>query len=256
MMNHNDLFSIGEVAKAIGITRRMILNYEERGLICPDLKDGTTGNRYYTIDTFTRIRNIRIFQNLGLSLDEIRGYFDDSFELAPLIGRMENLRDELTLHIEKLKERSRTTSGQVRDFYLPRQTVYRCTYSTDSVAEKTVLLRQAAITAMRTYGTDITRRLYFAEYPVGRPSEVSFCVSVPPESCGQHIEVMEETSAIGLYYHGAYERLPIAAEQLLSHARETGRTPRGTLRHIYLEGPPQHKDPAKFITQVVLPVED
>ena len=30
--------------------------------------------------------------------------------------------------------------------------------------------------------------------------------------------------------------------------------PQGILRHTYLEGPPQHKDPAKFITQVILPI--
>ena len=47
-MSHTDqnLFSIGEIASSIGITRRMILNYEEKGLIAPDVKDGKTGNRY------------------------------------------------------------------------------------------------------------------------------------------------------------------------------------------------------------------
>jgi len=49
----------------------------------PTHKDGPTGNRYYSIDTFVKIRTIRIFQNLGLSLNEIRGYFDDSVDLPP-----------------------------------------------------------------------------------------------------------------------------------------------------------------------------
>ena len=68
-MNDRNLFSIGEIAKAVGITRKAILNYEIKGLIKPDQKDGASGNRYYTIDTFTQIRTIRVFQNLGLSLD-------------------------------------------------------------------------------------------------------------------------------------------------------------------------------------------
>ena len=42
------LMSIGEVSKAIGITRRIILNYEAKGLLLPDKKEGTAGNRYYT----------------------------------------------------------------------------------------------------------------------------------------------------------------------------------------------------------------
>lgn len=110
----------------------------------PDVKDGPTGNRYYSIDTFVKIRTIRIFQNLGLSLNEIRGYFDDSVDLPQLIGRLETLRDELDRHIEKLR----------------------------------------------------------------------------------------------------------------AYARQHGLTPTGKLRRIYLEGPPQHKDPAKFVTQVALPLEE
>ena len=38
------LISIGEVSKAIGITRRIILNYEAKGLLLPDKKEGTAGN--------------------------------------------------------------------------------------------------------------------------------------------------------------------------------------------------------------------
>ena len=49
MKKEKNLFSIGEIAKALGVTRRIILNYEQRGLIQPDIKEGTTGNRYYTL---------------------------------------------------------------------------------------------------------------------------------------------------------------------------------------------------------------
>mgnify|MGYP004441373933 CR=1 FL=1 len=46
-----NMFTIGEMAKSIGITRKIILNYEAKGLITPDVKDGKNGNRYYTVDT-------------------------------------------------------------------------------------------------------------------------------------------------------------------------------------------------------------
>ena len=89
MQPDKTLFTIGEAAKALGVTRRMILNYEDHGLIEPDQKIGAVGNRYYTIDTLTRIRTIRIFQNLGLSLEEIRGYFQNDVDLMTFIGRLE-----------------------------------------------------------------------------------------------------------------------------------------------------------------------
>ena len=40
-MDSNNLFSIGEIAKAVGITRKIILNYETKGLIHPDLTTQT-----------------------------------------------------------------------------------------------------------------------------------------------------------------------------------------------------------------------
>lgn len=69
MSEHNSrLMSIGEVAKSLHITRRMILNYEDKGILLPDVKTGSGGNRYYTPETLTRIRAIRRLQTLGISL--------------------------------------------------------------------------------------------------------------------------------------------------------------------------------------------
>ena len=248
------LFSIGEIAKALGVTRRIILHYEERGLIEPDKRDDATNNRYYTIDTFTKLRSIRSLQNLGLTLDEIRDYYNDSTDLMPLIRRMEEMRDQLNLNIEKLYERAKVSSAQVRELELPQQLIYRRTYRSDNVADKTVLLRNTALEAMRAHGTDITRRMYFIQFPIDRPAEVSFCVAVPPGSEGEYVETAAPMRAICIYHHGAYEELPAVGRQLLNYAKEHGLTPQGILRHTYLEGPPQHKDPAKFITQVILPI--
>ena len=137
---------------------------------------------------------------------------------------------------------------------LPQQLIYRRTYRSNNVADKTVLLRNTALEAMRAHGTDITRRMYFIQFPIDRPAEVSFCVAVPPGSEGEYVETTAPMRAICIYHHGAYEELPAVGRQLLDYAKEHGLMPQGILRHTYLEGPPQHKDPAKFITQVILPI--
>ena len=252
--NEENLFSIGGIAKALGVTRRIILHYEERGLIQPDTRNTATGNRYYSIDTFTLLRSIRSLQNLGLTLDEIRDYFNDSADLLPLIQRLEKMRDELNLNIEKLYERAKISSEQVKEIFLPPQLVYRRIYPSGSVAECTVLLRNTALEAMRSYGTDITRRMYFIEYPIDRSGEAAFCVAVPAGSQGEFVVELPQVQAICIYHHGAYEELPAVGRQLQDHAAAHGLPPLGTLRHTYLEGPPQRKEPSKFITQVSLPV--
>ena len=254
-MDNKNLFSIGEIAKAIGITRKTILNYEIKGLIKPDKKDGITGNRYYTIDTFTQIRTIRVFQNFGLSLDEIREYFNDSSDLQPMIERLETMRDELNLTIEKLKERTHKQGNIIKEIVIEPQTIYRRAYTSISITDKTNLLRDTALEAMRTHGTDITRRMYFTEYTAGAPQEVSYCVAIPAKSKGEYVSSIPELKAISFFHHGAYEDIPKARKRLIAYAKENSLKLSGVFRNIYLEGPPQHKDKSKFITQIIAIIE-
>ena len=254
-MDKNNLFSIGEIAKAVGITRKTILNYEAKGLIKPDKKDGSTANRYYTIDTFTQVRTIRVFQDLGLSLDEIGEYFKNSSDLTPMIKRLETMRDELNLTIEKLKERTLKQGENVKEITIEPQTIYRRTYNSVTIADKTNLLRDTALEAMKKYGTDTTRRMYFTEYSANAPQEISYCVAVPKESEGEYVNNLPEFKAISFFHHGAYEDIQDARKKLIVYAEENNIKLSGTFRNLYLEGPPQHKDKSKFITQIIAIVE-
>ena len=250
----DNMFSIGEVAKSVGITRRIILNYEALGLIKPDVKEGTSKNRYYTIDSLTKIRSIRIFQNLGLSLSEIRSYFEGSTDLMPLIQRLVDMRDSLNLNIEKLYERVNSESDRIKKICIEKQTVYRRTVRSKTIAQKSENLRNTALRAMQLYGTDITKRMYFIEYNINSAEEVSYCITVPAGSKGEGIATIPKTDAICMYHHGPYEDIPKTRRKLVDYAKENNLTVLGTCRHIYIEGPPQHKDKRLFITQIVLPV--
>ena len=250
------LFSIGEIAKSVGITRKIILNYEDRGLIKPDVKKSGAGNRFYTIDTFIQIRTIRIFQKLGFSLDEIRSYFDGTTDLYSLIGRLEAMRDEIDLNIERLYERTGRKGERVREIVIDSQTVYRQTSNAESIEDKAEFLRSAALRAMRAYGTDTTKRMYYTEYEIASSDETAYCVAVPPESSGLIVVKIPKTRAICICHHGGYEELPAVCEELVAYAREKGIEIAGTCRHIYIEGPPQHKDKSKYITQVALPLAE
>lgn len=255
MKEKKELFSVGEITRAIGITRKILLNYETKGLIKPDKKEGAAGNRYYTIDTFTQIRTIRVFQNLGLSLDEIREYFNGNTDLLPLIKRLEAMRDEINLNIEKLYARTNTIQNQIKQIKVEPQTVYSKTYLTPSVGERSVRLRETALDAMRKYGTDTTRRMYFTEHSLNDPDMVTYAVAVYPESKGDGVSNLPEFDAISLYHHGAYENIPETRDKLLAYAKENNLKIAGKCRHLYIEGPPQHKDPSKFITRIILPIK-
>lgn len=254
--NDNRLMSIGEAAKSLGITRRIILNYESKGLLSPDKKDGATGNRYYTADSITRMRSIRILQNLGLSLDDIYAYYNGMTDLEPLITHLEQLRDEINLNIEKLKERVKSKNDfEIQTVTIPAQTIYCEILRTKTLEEKTKQLREVFLVALRDFGSDTSKRMFFIEYPLDDLDLISYCIAIPPESQGENIVNLSEEKALSMFYHGSYESIPAIRDKLIAYAQENGIPLKGTCRHIYLEGPPQHKDPSKFITQVALPIQ-
>ena len=56
MNSNKNLFSICETARSIDITHKIILNYEAKGLVKPDVKEGAGGqqilfHRYFYTDT-------------------------------------------------------------------------------------------------------------------------------------------------------------------------------------------------------------
>ncbi|KWW97430.1 hypothetical protein TH66_17375 [Carbonactinospora thermoautotrophica] len=64
-----ELWSIGEVARRIGVRPSAIRYYEERGLLAPARRVG--GKRRYGIAELRRLAFIRMLQSVGLRLDEI-----------------------------------------------------------------------------------------------------------------------------------------------------------------------------------------
>ena len=132
-----------------------------------------------------------------------------------MIARLEKLRDELSLTLEKLKERTSVHGNNVKEIVIEPQTVYCRIYTATSITDKTNLLRDTALEAMRLYGTDTTIRMYFTEYSVNTPGEIAYCVAVPSESSGEYIKHIPEHKAISFFHHGAYEDILKARKTLI-----------------------------------------
>ena len=108
---------------------------------------------------------------------------------------------------------------------------------------------------MRSYGTDTAKRLYFTEFSFDKPNEILYCVAVPPKSNGEHVRNLPSFRAISTFHHGAYDELPKVHKMPYCLRKEKDNISIAKrVRHVYLEGPPQHKDPSKFITQVIIPI--
>ncbi len=257
-MNDHRLMTIGELSKTLGITRRMIINYEDMGLVKPDKRgEGSSGYRYYTIDTMTRIRCIRTFQSMGLSLEEIKGYLEGSTDLLPMLRRLENLRSELDLSIARIRERIRPAEVCPAEIItIPQQTVYRRSARTSSIELRTRQLRDVASEALHKYQIDLSKRMYWIEFSLEDPGLVTYNAAVSDDVSGENVVQLPAVQAIATYHHGSYEYLPSVRSQLLDYAPKHGIFLNGQCRHIFLEGPPQHKNPDHYITLVALPLQE
>lgn len=251
-----ELFQIGEVCKAMGLSRRILLNYEDLGLLTPAMRREDKGFRYYSADNLAHIRVIRSLQELGLSLSAIRSYFGDTDQLEDQIQRLVALRNRLDQYIAQLRMRQgEATDPEIRMVTLPAFTAYCRDFSGADLAEKTTLLRQTYIDAARAYTLDFHNRMCI-QLTIREPDSGTCIIPVSPESEGPCIRQFAQTSALSLFFRGAYEDFPPLHARLQAYAEEHGMTPHGYLRNIYIEGPPTHgANKAAYASQLALPIK-
>lgn len=97
------LWSIGELAKATGVTVRALHHYDEIGLLPVRERTGS-GHRRYTGEDLRRLYRIRALRTLGLPLEEIRGVLAGSGDdLASLRGLLRQQLAALTEQAEQVR---------------------------------------------------------------------------------------------------------------------------------------------------------
>lgn len=258
MKKYDDsLFQIGEVSKIIGITRKAILLYEEKGLITPAVKDKESGYRYYTADNITQLRSIRSLQSLGLSLKEISEYYYDATNIDNHLNRLITLRATLDRNIQLLQARSaRQGDLSVHKTALPRQVCFCRRYQCKDTAEAAVNLRNTYIAAARTGKMSVFLRMFTIRMN-SDPSNLDLLCCIPVDDSFNGTERIEfqETQALCIYYRGPYEGTGKAIRALLVYIEENTIQTSGQFRSIYLEGPPNRGERSEdYITQVAVPI--
>lgn len=83
-----DLIPIGEAAARLGLSASALRYYDERGLVCP--QERQAGRRMYGADDLRRLALIKIFHQLGVSLDTAAAVLD-----APAPLWRELVRDQI-----------------------------------------------------------------------------------------------------------------------------------------------------------------
>lgn len=92
MAEPRDFMTVGELAEQVGKTPRAIRLYEELGLLIP--RGRTCGNyREYGPEALVRLRWITHLHELGLPLQEVKGFLDDVAHAPSAGAAMSRVRE-------------------------------------------------------------------------------------------------------------------------------------------------------------------
>jgi len=98
-----DLYSIGDTARIMGISVQTLRNYSNLKLLEPQYIDPETGYRYYSFKQFHYIDRIKYLRKLGLSLPEIADILKDG-KTDTILACLELQKQRIAAELEKVQE--------------------------------------------------------------------------------------------------------------------------------------------------------
>lgn len=102
---HLEVFSMGEVMNATGLSRTALIKLEKAGILKPYHVDKRTGYRSYTIIEISNVIQYRLFREMNISQDEILDYFSNRDHLIRIIEKMKVKKNLMQRAIEELELR-------------------------------------------------------------------------------------------------------------------------------------------------------
>ena len=117
---HEELISIGDLARSLNLTTRTLRYWEEAGIIeAAPRSEGS--NRFYTGDIAKRVRFIIKLKELGLTIQELQGLYTVYGEVKRTDRMIPALVQVLDKHINLVDEKIARMASLRRDIVEYRQ---------------------------------------------------------------------------------------------------------------------------------------
>ena len=267
------LLSIGEFSRLSRISVRMLRHYDEHGVLHPTRVDACSGYRYYSPDLLRAAGRIRDLRDVGLRVDELAAcssVLDDASALRPVLERQ---RSRLLTDASAVAHRVREVERLITDLEVPLMSV-EITHRT--IPARTVasvrdtipgyqdegLLWERLMAGMSLVGAQMgpaplaVAVFHDEDYvETGPDVEVQVDVAAPFAETGdvRCLALPEQQVATGTL-HGGFEAIGAVMEAIGQWSGEHGYRFAGPMFNIYVVGPGDEPDPAKWVTEVCAPV--
>jgi len=267
------LLSIGEFSRLSRITIRMLRHYDEHGVLHPTRVDAFSGYRLYSPDLLRAAGRIRDLRDVGLRVDELAAcalVLDDPAALQPVL---EGQRVRLLTDAATVADRVRGVDRLLTELEVPLMPV-EITHRT--IPARTVasvrdiipgyqdegllwerLMAGLAATGGRVAPSPLTVAVFHDDAFVesGPDVEVQLDVTGPVAPTGdlRVLDVPEQQVVVGAL-RGGFAGIGSVMEAIAQWVDERGYAYAGPMFNIYVVGPSDEPDPARWVTDVCAPV--
>lgn len=274
-MSYKTKFKIGEFSQMMQVTVKTLRHYELKGLLLPNAVDEWTGYRFYTVEQMQKLRNIRDFQRLGFSLDEIKDLYDD---------------ESHTPSVEQITRKIEQTESQLKELIIRRRSLldWRNSrneiktmekFSIQSLPEIIVASHREVIPNYQAIGPMCVNLIGPEMQRLGcKCTQPGYCFTIehnkeysPTDIDIEYCEQVETLgadsaiikfkklpavpTAIFMKHYGPYDRFYESFTELFNYTEANGYKVVGNPRTSYVDGIWNQEDPEKWLSIIQVPVE-
>ncbi len=270
------MLKIGDFSRFGRVSVKTLRYYDEIGLLKPVRVDELTGYRFYSADQLARLYKIDGMKNLGLSLDEIKLFFDENQKSGALIAllriKQKEAHDHLREEQKRLKNLEEWLQKCEQEGVMPEYDVVIKKVEAQTVASiRGVIPNYGSISQLygplfaftgkkRLKTTGPPMAIYHDQEYKEKDPDVEAAVPVTGKIQEDGKTKVYQLTAVEqmacLVYQGPYEEISKGYQALMIWLDSNGYKMNGPNREIYLKGPGLilKGNPANYLTEIQQPV--
>ncbi|MFA7032110.1 MAG: MerR family transcriptional regulator [Bacilli bacterium] len=258
-MAKNDLFKIAEVAKFLGVSTTTLRYYEQYGFIKPAKVDEMTGYRYYNINNIGEITHIIDMRRSGLSMRQIKSFFESKFDIHAYINDLKKKRATIDkqIKINELRFLDNDTYSinyiNTRPtFCLKREAIAK---GIEDIEEQlSSFLLESLKKGYVLDGYFMTLIEFDSIIPKFKNIKIKMYIMVKQQT--DDCEIFPAINGIHTYHRGNYESIGNAYKALCSYAQKHHINLKGNAMENYFRSCFAVSDEGNMLTEVILPIEN
>ncbi|MBP2097288.1 MerR family transcriptional regulator [Enterococcus rivorum] len=269
------MFKIGEFSKVSNITVRTLRHYEKVGLLLPSKVDQQSGYRYYKAEQLGVLNQIKLLQQVGLSLESIKEILR-SQDLSVLNYYYELREQEIHLELETLNAKKQLVE-ELKKQLKEGVSMEKYNVVKKQLAVRNVMSIRKVIPSFSDEG-QLWNKLYleaqkqqvkFSNQPSGisiyhdkEYQEANVDVEVQSEVIGKYKDTEEATffeapavEIASVTFHGSFDQMSLVSQALATWIDANGYKISGPMMNISHVSPAEDPNPDHWINEVAFVVE-